>query len=156
MLRIYTSSKELRFDKLMPLYFQDFADAGPAFFQAEQDFYSYLLEFLKQENSFYAVWEINGVYTSALRIEPYQDGVLLEGLVTNISLRNRGLAKALICQTLNYLDTLGQTTVYSHIRKDNIASLRTHTACGFLPLLDYAKFIDGSVDHGCITCVYKK
>ncbi len=155
MLHIYTSSKELCFHKLMDLYFSEFQDAGPILYDAEQDFYSYLLDFLKQDRSFYAVWEQDGKYLSALRMEPYQDGLLMEGLVTDIPHRKKGHAKALILKTLEYAASIGIKKVYSHIKKSNIASISTHIACGFSLLCDYAVYIDGSVDHHSSTYFYK-
>ena len=65
--------------------------------EAEQDFYQYLSDvFFHQENSFYAVWTNNGVYVSALRIEPYMDGVLLCALETALNSRRNGYARKLI------------------------------------------------------------
>lgn len=154
MLRIYSSSKELSIGDLLGLYSEEIS--GDSSWQDEQEFYQYILDFLKQADSFYAVWVTDGKYASALRIEPYRDGLLLEGLVTDPMLRNRGYAKALISETIRYIDTIGGSKVYSHISRDNIPSIKTHTACGFAFLYDHSVFIDGSVDHKSNTYVFDK
>ncbi len=41
--------------------------------------------------------------------------------------------------------------IYSHIARDNIASVRLHRSCGFEKLLDHAVYVDGSVTHNCCT-----
>ncbi len=155
MLRLFSSSRELNISSLMDLHYAGFLDADDKLLKAEQNFYSYVLDFMKQEDSFYAVWEIDGRYACALRIEPYQDGYLIEGLVTDVKLRNNGYAKALLAAVCSFLFSKGCFTVYSHIRKDNAASIGTHKACGFCLLYDYAHYIDNSVDSQSYTFVYK-
>ncbi len=155
MLRIFTSSRELKVGKLMQLYFQDFSDS-PRLLKAEQDFYSYVLEFLRQEGCFYAIWEEDGSYISALRMEPYQDGILVEGLATDTAYRKKGYAKTLLKKATDHALSMGFDRVYSHIAGDNKASIATHTACGFQKLQDYAVFIDGSVNHKNFTYMYER
>lgn len=56
--------------------------------KAEQNFYQYLQNnFFCNEGVVYAIWEEDGQYISALRLEPYQDGLLLEALETKPSYR---------------------------------------------------------------------
>ncbi len=155
MLQIFPSSRGIKAEKLMNLYFAESLCCSSVFYKAQQDFYSYLLEFLKQENSFYAVWEENDRYISALRMEPYRDGLLVEGLVTAPQLRGNGYAKELLIQVLAYADMMGCKKIYSHIRKDNVASVKVHTACNFEKLYSYAAYIDGSVDHRSDTYLYE-
>ena len=95
MLKLATRMRELNFYALMDVYREGNEENGAAAYPradeaeqlllAEQDFYQYLREsFFQTEGAFYAVWTEKGYYVSALRLEPYQDGLLLEALETRI------------------------------------------------------------------------
>lgn len=121
---------------------------------AEEDFYNYLQQvFFKTEGALYLIWEESGKYVSALRLEPYRDGLLLAALETNPQIRKRGFAEKLVKAALEYV---GEKCVYSHVSKTNAASLRTHEKCGFEKILDYAVYADGSVNDRCFTFRYDK
>lgn len=141
MLQIITSAKELKFGELCSVYSDDLTTL-----QSEQDFYWFLMDFMKSPDTFYAVWNIDGRYVSALRIEPYKDGVLLAGLHTKDGYRKKGYAETLIKNTFFYISEQGIKKIYSHIRNDNISSVRVHQKCGFEKVSDCAVYIDGSVD----------
>lgn len=141
MLHIYTSVKELVFRQLCSVYSDDLITL-----QAEQDFYWFLMDFFKLPDTFYAVWVLDGQYVSALRIEPYKDGVLLSGLHTKQEFRGKGYAEALMKNTVTFLFDEGIRKIYSHIRNDNIFSIKAHLKCGFEKISDCAAYIDGSVD----------
>ena len=119
--------------------------------QAEQDFYQYLREvFFPTAGAVYAVWEENGTYITALRLEPYRDGLLLTALETAPEYRRRGYAQKLIEAVL---EELPGEKLYSHVSKTNAASLRTHISCGFQKILDHAAYLDGSVlRSSCTLC----
>lgn len=162
MLRLFYGLKELHFGNLMTLYTQsnqDNADelygqleTGEALLKVEESFYHYLREdFFSVPGAVYAVWEEGGVYISALRMEPYQDGLLLEALETHPSFRKKGYARNLICAVLDHFKQQGRTVIYSHIVKQNTASLKTHETCGFHKFSDHAVYIDGSVTHNAYT-----
>ena len=86
------------------------------------------------------------MYRSALRLEPYQDGFLLEALETHPKHRRKGYAKKLISGVLERLPA--GTRVYSHISKQNTPSIASHQACGFHTLVDYSVDTDGErSDH---------
>lgn len=157
MLRIYSSSKELHIGKLMALYSEDLIHNTPSrnMLKAEQDFYGFIIDFLREKQNDYWIWEIDGCYVSALRTEPYRDGILLAGLVTESSLRKRGYAKSLISETLQYLGSQGCKKVYSHIHRDNFPSIQTHYACGFQLLHQHAALLDGSVNSQYYTFSYE-
>ncbi len=158
MLLLAKKCSELNFSQLMAVYEEGNLENARMFWQelseaelllrAEESFYSYLQgDFFRTRGAYYAIWEENGRYCSALRIEPYQDGVLLEALETRPDCRRRGYA-AMLMQAV-----LAQETrkIYSHVGKKNIASLRTHEKCGFRKLLDHAVYIDGSVSSNAFT-----
>ena len=164
MLIIAEKLRELSFGKLMETYQEGNLEngqdrwpdesAGRQLALAEEDFYNYLQQvFFKTDGALYLIWEENGMYVSALRLEPYRDGLLLAALETNPQMRKRGFAKMLVEAALEYV---GDVTVYSHVSKKNVASLRTHEKCGFEKVLDYAVYADGSVNDRCFTFRYDK
>lgn len=153
MLRIVNTMRELDFAALMEVYIEGNRENGAdnypdepeerQLFLAEQDFYQYLREcFFPTQGAFYALWLHSGKCVSALRIEPYRDGLLLAALETAPAYRRQGFAAALIRQTLALLE---DQRVYSHVSKSNTASLKAHEACGFRIVLDHAVYADGSV-----------
>ena len=123
---------------------------------AEQDFRQYLNEvFFQTPGALCAVWEESGNYVSALRLEPYKDGLLLEALETIPAERKKGYAVTLIQEVQQYLAAQGPLKLYSHVNKRNIASRKTHEKCGFSLISDHAVYISGSVDYCCNTLLYE-
>ena len=104
--------------------------------------------FFRTPNAVYAIWEEDGKYISALRLEPYREGLLLEALETAPIYRRQGFAEKLM---LSVLDKFSDTKIYSHVSKRNLPSLRIHEKCGFRRILEYAAYIDGSVNRRCCT-----
>lgn len=163
MLLIYDRLSQLRFGQLMQVYAEGTAENGAEMYphlspneqirRAEQDFYVYLQTgFFTQSGDLYCVWEENGSYISALRLQRYQDGLLLEALETHPSCRCKGYAKRLI---RSVLDTLHPIRVYSHVGHKNLASQATHLACGFSKISDQARYVDGSVNSRCGTYLFE-
>lgn len=163
MLKIVRCMKELDFSALMEIYIEGNRENGADHYPneprerqlllAEQDFYEYLREsFFGPADAFYAVWLRDGKYMSALRMEPYRDGLLLTALETAPAYRRQGFAAALIGATLA---TLKGRKVYSHVHKGNTASLRVHEKCGFRRILEHAVYLDGSVLQSSCTFCYE-
>lgn len=163
MLLRFDRLSKINFSQLMAVYAEGAAENGREFypdlpahqqiFRAEQDFYAYLQTgFFTEPQDVYCIWEENGVYISALRLQQYQDGLLLEALETHPSFRQRGYAK-LLMQTV--LEELKPAKVYSHIGHKNLASQAVHIACGFSKILDRARYADGSVNSYCGTYLYE-
>ncbi len=159
MLYIANQLKELDFRQLMDVYEEGNLENAAQFYPhapkeqwlllAEQSFHQFLREcFFQTSGAFYAVWVENGTYVSALRLEPYRDGLLLEALETKPDSRRKGYAAALVNAVLA---RLGETKVYSHVGKRNTASLKTHEKCGFRRIQEYAVYADGSVLSSCCT-----
>jgi L-amino acid N-acyltransferase YncA len=153
---------QLDFRKLMAVYEEGNRQNGAEFFselpeglqilQAEQNFRQYLCEvFFATEGAVYAVWEENGNYLSALRVEPYEDGLLVAALETAPTYRRQGFGEKL----LRAVQETFPTRFYSHVSKKNTASLAIHKKCGFSQVLDYAKYIDGSVTQKAVTLRYR-
>lgn len=163
MLLLCTKFSELDFEQLMVVYEQSNLENGSIYFpddsprqqmmKAEQEFGDYLRrDFFSVKGAYYCIWAANGAYLSALRLEPYKDGLLLCALETKPSARRKGHATALLKAALDDVDL----PVYSHIRKDNRASVAVHRACGFRFHHEGARFLDGSVSAKSDTYVFQK
>lgn len=163
MLIVANKLNELAFGKLMEVYTEDNLENGRDLWPeepesrqialAEQEFYQYLQQvFFKTNGAKYLIWEEKGRYVSALRLEPYRDGLLLEALETAPSYRRKGCAAKLVQAALAYA---GNVKIYSHVGKKNTASFRTHEKCGFVRILDYAVYADGSVNDRCCTLCHE-
>lgn len=164
MLTVAKSLHQLHFSDLMAVYAEGNRENGEDFYphlpleeqilQAEQDFYAYLSDcFFRTAGAAYYIWSEKGQYVSALRLEPYQDGLLLEALETHPDHRGRGYAKALINAALAEAEC---DKIYVHIGRRNAPSIAAHTACGFQKILDHAVYADGSVLHTSDTYLYEK
>lgn len=162
MLYIATKMQELNFSQLMAVYEDGNRENGEVFFpdlsegqqmiRAEQSFYEYLREgFFSVSGAVYALWVEDGNYVSALRLEPYEDGLLLEALETAPAQRRKGYAE----QLMRAVQAQFPEKIYSHVSKRNVASLAVHEKCGFRQVLDYAKYIDGSVARTAVTLCYR-
>ncbi len=164
MLKIFYSVKDIYFSQLMQVYSEsnDIQSAkeypnlseNERMIHIEQDFYLYLTDFFKEKDSFCAVWMVDNRYIAALRAEPYSDGVLLEGLECDPAHRRRGYSAALVSAVLSYLKEQGYKIVYSHVNRDNCASLELHRKCGFCIAKELAHFIDGTVSYNAYTLCY--
>ena len=159
MLILAHNMRDFSFSKLMDVYIEgnmeNAEDQWPdlsewqKLLRAEQDFHQYLTEvFFRTSGAVYAIWEENGKYVSALRLEPYRDGLLLAALETASACRRRGYAEKLILAVRNHFAV---TKIYSHVNKRNLPSLRVHEKCGFGRILEYAVYLDGSVNQRCCT-----
>lgn len=159
MLKLLHHPRQLLFSQLMAVYEEDNRENGAALFPnepemrqlelAEEGFRQYLWEdFFQTEGAFYALWEEGGRYVSALRMEPYRDGLLLEALSTHPDRRRMGYGKKLI-QGVQALP--GVAKIYAHVGKKNTASQAIHKSCGFQLIADHAVYIDGSVDPHAVT-----
>jgi len=163
MLVVATSLRELSFSRLMEVYIEGNMEKAQSFWPdlpegqgllyAEQEFYQYLQEgFFVYPGAVYCIWEVQGRYVSALRLEPYEDGLLLEALETAPDFRRKGYAEKLMREVLARWMGI---KIYAHVDKRNIASLNIHCRCGFERIKEYAVYIDGSVNERCCTLVHK-
>lgn len=159
MLLIAGSLSQLSFSALMEVYAgSNLEKAREDYFPepeavglrlAEADFYAYLSQvFFTGQGSVYAIWAEKERYVSALRLERWQDGLLLTGLETAPDCRGQGYAGLLIRAVLEKYP--GQN-IYSHVHKENKASLAVHERCGFQRILDYSRYLDGSVNSRACT-----
>lgn len=119
----------------------------------EDEFLEYLrTDFFASQGAFYAVWQERDLYVSALRVEPFDDGVLVEAVETHPQYRRKGFAKRLIKEVLAMVDK--KYPVYSHVHKNNTASVGLHISCGFQYYLPHAKYIDGTITSNAYTMKY--
>ena len=164
MLQVVTRLKELDFAKLMAVYEESNRENGrdnypeePEFrqlFLQEENFYQYLQQvFFVTPGAVCAVWEENGEYRAALRLEPYKDGLLLAALETAPAFRRKGYGRLLIGAVQSRFP---EEKIYAHVHKKNLPSLAIHEACGFIRISEQAAYIDGSVNSRCCTLCYEK
>ena len=155
--------RELNFSELMQVYREGNQENGQENFPNESDarqlflveecFYRYLREvFFTTSGAVCAVWQEAGNYVSALRLEPYRDGLLLEALETAPEYRRMGYAEKLIQAVLA---AFPGEKIYSHIHKRNERSLAVHLKCGFRRISEQAAYIDGSVNSRACTMCYE-
>ena len=165
MLVIARSLEELNFPELMKIYVEGNREHGEDLWPekapdeqlrlAEQDFYAYLKDrFFPKSGAKYFAWAVEGRYVSALRLEPYQGGLLLEALETLPEERRKGYAVSLIRAVQAWLRDMGSGEVYSHVSKRNTASLKTHAKCGFEIFKDYSVYSDGYRNENAYTMRY--
>ena len=150
MLKIFYNLGDLDFRQLMDVYEETNLTKGREDYPkepeglrllfAEQDFYQYLELFFQSPDAVYAVWDEEGRYRSALRLERYKDGFLVTALETLPAARGLGCGKCLLSSVVDFI----QKPLYSHIRKDNVSSLAVHQKCGFAIISHEATFLDGS------------
>lgn len=145
MLLVFSSMKGLHFGDLADIYGYGFRDGG--------EFYHYLRTiFFKTEGAMYCIWEEQGRFCSALRLEPFADGLVLAGLETSPQHRRLGYGQKLVQEALAHLE--GRLPVYSHIDHRNQASIALHQKCGFRRIKDTAQLLDGTTTTQCGTYFY--
>ena len=121
MLKLINTMSELDAEQLLSVCRQTIINqqtdaVANAALLAETDFLTYLREtFFRINGAFYCVWVIDGHYVSAVRFEPYKDGLLLESLETKPSERRKGYAQALVSQSLAVLKQTGSTKSESNL-----------------------------------------
>ncbi len=163
MLRIVTCPHQLPVGELTELYAEEIRMQGKQNYprlspweqqaEAEQDFLWYLREaFFSCPGNAWCLWEIEGVLVSALRLQAYRDGLLLEGLVTAPAHRGRGNASELIRAVVA---RIRPARLYAHIQKENDASAAVHEKCGFRRILEYSVLADGSFSGDYATYLYE-
>ena len=166
MLILARNLHQIRFHDLMQVYSESNSRTGeeewpglPAELSremAEQSFYQYLKDiFFPVEGALCAIWAADGAYVSTLRIEPYRDGLLLEGLETAPEHRKRGYALLLVRAVQKMLCEKGPVKLYSHVSKKNLPSRKLHEKCGFRYFSDCAAYIDGSVSFRACTYLFE-
>ncbi len=105
-------------------------------------------EFFSVQGALCCVWTQNGVYRSVLRLEPYEDGLLITGLETAPDSRRMGNASKLFQAVVSELQP---HKLYSHVDMKNRPSLRFHRKFGFKQVCDFARYIDGTVSANAVT-----
>ena len=165
MLVIARSMQELRWEEICQIYEEGFRLRGKQAYpflteneqilRTQEDTYIYLQdEFYSQNGAYYAFWVEDGRWICALRMRPYQKGLLLDALETAPAYRNQGFAQKLLREVL--LQIPADTCVYSRILRRNKASVRVHLRCGFQKHKPFAVFLDGSFHTDADTYIYNK
>ncbi len=134
MLKMCHSMSQLDLEQLAAVY-----ELGP---RQASEFFDYLRRmFFQTKGARYCILEEQGEYVSALRLEPYRDGLILTGLQTPTAHRGKGFATELVGLTLAGLQGV---RLYSHIDHRNRASIAVHEGVGFRQISDTAVLLDGS------------
>lgn len=171
MLKWIHNMNDLDFAALMEVYAEACVENGQEFWpdlpvveqirRSQEHFRAYLAEqFFAKPETAYAVWIIEGHYTSALRLEPKWDGLLMEALETRPDARQQGHASALIAAVqTNFLQLPPLDhpiiRIYSHVHKANLPSLRTHESCGFQRYHDHIIRNDGTTSDRFYTMLWE-
>lgn len=140
---------ELDTEKLMAVYaesnrenaedlFPELEDKALALRKVEEGFLEYLkTEFFARPGNSYWVLEEDGLWLSALRLNPVERGLYyLEALETHPAHRRRGHAAALLRGLIEVLRAQGPFRLCDCVDKENLPSLRIHEACGFVAATD--------------------
>ena len=166
MLKIVKSVNELNIEQFFAVYRDSIRNIGHDFYcnfhenqqvkLAEEDLLAYLRDdFFRHMDAFIAIWVVDGVYKSVLRIEPYRHGVLLHALETAPDARKMGYAFSLVSAVLEYLKQAECVAVFSHVNKRNHPSLHLHKKCGVRKSTDFAVLLDGTVTQNTCTMTLK-
>lgn len=148
MLKLVSSMSELNTEQYLAVYRGSNRD-----FEAEDRMLTYLREdFFTTRGAVCALWMVDGLYKSALRLEPHRDGYLISALETAPDVRRKGYAKCL----LQAVTSQYSAPFYSHIAKNNKPSRNLHIACGFDLSSDSAVLLDGTVTQNYCTMIYCK
>lgn len=154
MLKVFQKMKNVPFSDLKAIYSQSLSESArqeyghrhDGLLQAENDFYDYLRSvFFQTEGAMLCLWYVDDKPVSALRLEPYHDGMLLTGLETDPQNRGLGYASMLVAAAMDFV--CANTTVYAHIDCANRSSIRVHKKCGFEKITNFSVFLDGSVSN---------
>ena len=153
MLTYAQTPSALDFPMLMTVYGESNREnvldgCAPDLATVEADFRFYLEhDFFTCPGAEYALWTTEDGYVSALRLRPWEDGLLLEGLETAPAFRRCGYAARLI----RGVCADHALPLYAHVDKENISSLASFAACGFTRLLEYARYSPDTeaLDHMC-------
>ncbi len=155
MLEYIFDIKSLPFMEICQVYQQSLAmETTEDYWSESNDLYQQLKDFFLKKNGYMAVWRTEDGVQSALRLEPYRSGYLLCSLETRPDVRRRGFASMLVNAVL--ADLTKGSVVYSHVKKDNLASMQLHFKCGFVMHADAGRLLDGSVSDAFATLKYIK
>lgn len=137
-------------------FYPQIADKAIAVKKVERDFCNYIkTEFLNGKNAYY-VWESDGIWVSALRLNCIADNFyFLEALETAPSFRQKGYASQLLSAVTDELKSKGSFKICDCVGKKNIASLNTHKKCGFKIVSENAyDYLQNEIDDHCYGLEY--
>ena len=144
MLLVITNYEEIDGRKLMDIYKESNLDNTDYFYPAEKNkdiavknvedgFLDYLQnEFFIQNGSIYWVYEVDGMWVSALRTNLIKPGLLyIEAFETRPDQRKKGYASKLLASIVQVLKQIGPFKLCSCVNKKNEESLNVHLKFGF-------------------------
>jgi ribosomal protein S18 acetylase RimI-like enzyme len=131
---------EIDLQKLVTVYRESSLDnvnkakMAPDIAKYNDKFKQFIRDFLAKPGSYFAWLEADEKYICALRIartNEITNSYFLEALETLPEWRKQGCASTLIRGVIDRLAKNGKITIRCNIRKDNMASIRTHEKIGF-------------------------
>lgn len=137
-------------------FYPEITDKTEAVKKVEYNFCNYIkTEFLNLTNIYY-VWEHDGIWVSALRLNYVKDNIyFLEALETAPDFRKQGYATQLLTAVINDLKTKGTFKICVCVGKNNIASLHTHKKCGFNIVSENGyDYLQKEIDNRCYGLEY--
>ena len=151
MLTYIRDTKSIPFFEISQVYQQSIEDPGQSenLWQEEQDLYHELQDLIEHRKGVLALWCTEQGIQTVLRLEKHLDGYLIHSLQTRQQSRRKGFARKLMTAVLH--DHPKGTVFYSHVMKDNVASLQLHLRCGFQVHSDMARLMDGTVSNRYVT-----
>lgn len=151
MLTYIRDTKSIPFFEISQVYQQSIEDPDRSdnLWQEEQDLYHELLDLVEHRKGVLAMWRTEQGIQTVLRLEKHLDGYLIHSLQTRQQSRRKGFALKLMTAVLQ--DHPKGTVFYSHVMKDNVASLQLHLRCGFQVHSDMARLMDGTVSNRYVT-----
>ena len=163
MISVAEQVDKLEYSKLCDIYRDDLEKNRKKFYSAiaeaegieyaKQDYYLYLKNvFFRQYRGKMFIYQNDNRYVSVVCLELFEDGMLLNSLVTVSEERRKGYAFRLLSYALDYCKS---RPIYAHIYYKNIASQRLHEKLGFTLLRESAHMLDGSVRSDHFTYILK-
>ena len=152
--------------KLMDIYRQSnieniayfFPDAGneeTGLAMVENSFMEFMEEFITREENRCYIWEEEGEWLSALRVERFDGYWFLEALETRPDRRKRGYAERLMIAVIQRLRGYGRVIIRDSVSKNNEASIALHRKCGFfIETENGVDYPGGEPDAGCYGMAY--
>lgn len=169
MLHVFRQMNETELSKLMGVYAESNLENVEYFYPGctdieagvkavEDSFKEYVrTDFLLNPENMYYIWEVDGLWVSALRLSKLDGFYYLEALETRPDSRKKGYGRELFQAVFEYLKKNGSFIIRDNVGKHNAASLATHKSVGFaVEYEDAIDFLHGEeAEPRCYGMVYR-
>ncbi len=135
MLEQITHVNEQVIEGLFQIYAESMSDLEADFTdkaEMKKSYASFLKGFIEKPNQLVLIEKIDGKWVSGLRVIEEKPGKwFVEAVETAPAYRNNGYGKKLLLDTIAFLKNKNADRIECTIAKDNTASIKVHSACGF-------------------------